>query len=119
MIGTEFISRMVRNAIERDYIRGDLKKYLGQVKNAPKCKDELADVYSSLCFVIELLTFKKFIKSPKDQIETGKYLQELGKQLEDYGKNYIEQLEDDDENSLKEDLKKDINELIKMILEDD
>lgn len=115
------IKTMIRDTIEREYIKGDLKKYLGQVKDAPKCKDELADIYSNLHFVIELLPVEKFRKSSKDQIEAGKYLQELGRQLEYCGKNYVEQLEEDDDNdeNWKKEFKKNINKLIEMILEDE
>lgn len=111
-----FKNIMVRKFIEDAYINGNLEKVLETTKHKEKGSDEIADIFANITIILEILPTNKFRKSSRDQMKLGTYLQEIGKQLEDYGKNYVEQLEDkkpeEKKTKIEKEIRKDIDEFL-------
>lgn len=111
-----FKNIMVRKFIEDAYINGNLEKVLETTKYKEKGSDEIADIFANITIILEILPTNKFRKSSRDQMKLGTYLQEIGKQLEDYEKNYVEQLEDkkpeEKKTKIEKEIRKDIDEFL-------
>lgn len=112
-----FKNIIVRKFIEDAYINGNLDKVLETTKYKEKGSDEIADIFANITIILEILPTNKFRKSSRDQMKLGTYLQEIGKQLENCGKNYIEQLEDDEvkKTEIEKEIRKDIDEFLDKI----
>ena len=128
--------------VQEFYDKKDIQSFISEITNLnfvtkSNIIDKEYEKFISLCIerlgILEyLMRTKKISNNKKDFIEVGKFLQFMGKEMEQYGFKHkndnIEQLEDDERKNQKntseninwkEEFKKDISELIEMILEDE
>lgn len=130
--------------IDKEYVKGDIKKFISELENLDittysniddkEYESFIAKTYERLELIKHLLQTKKIESNKKDFIELGKYVQQLGTQIEKYGvdhKDEIEQLETEKKddtsksnvhkqilNDIKKDLDKTIDDFLNEILED-
>lgn len=130
--------------IDKEYVKGDIKKFISELENLDittysniddkEYESFIAKTYERFELIKHLLQTKKIESNKKDFIELGKYVQQLGTQIEKYGvdhKDEIEQLETEKKdstsksnvhkqilNDIKKDLDKTIDDFLNEILED-
>lgn len=130
--------------IDKEYVKGDIKKFISELENLDittysniddkEYESFIAKTYERLELIKHLLQTKKIESNKKDFIELGKYVQQLGTQIEKYGvdhKDEIEQLETEKKddtsksnvhkqilNDIKKDLDKTIDDFLNEIFED-
>lgn len=130
--------------IDKEYVKGDIKKFISELENLDittysniddkEYESFIAKIYERFELIKHLLQTKKIESNKKDFIELGKYVQQLGTQIEKYGvdhKDEIEQLETEKKddtsksnvhkqilNDIKKDLDETIDDFLNEILED-
>lgn len=130
--------------IDKEYVKGDIKKFISKLENLKiitisniknkEYENFIAKTYEIFTLIKHLLKTKKIESSKKDFIELGKYIQQLGTQIEKYGvdhKDEVEQLETEKKdntsksyvheqilNDIKKDLDETIDDFLNEILED-
>lgn len=130
--------------IDKEYVKGDIKKFISELENLDittysniddkEYESFIAKTYEMFELIKHLLQTKKIESNKKDFIELGKYVQQLGTQIEKYGvdhKDEIEQLETEKKddtsksnvhkqilNDIKKDLDETIDDFLNEILED-
>lgn len=130
--------------IDKEYVKGDIKKFISELENLDittysniddkEYESFIAKTYERFELIKHLLQTKKIESNKKDFIELGKYVQQLGTQIEKYGVDYkdeIEQLETEKKddtsksnvhkqilNDIKKDLDETIDDFLNEILED-
>lgn len=130
--------------IDKKYVKGNIKKIISELENLDittysdiddkEYESFIAKTYERFELIKHLLQTKKIESNKKDFIELGKYVQQLGTQIEKYGvdhKDEIEQLETEKKddtsksnfhkqilNDIKKDLDETIGDFLNEILED-
>jgi hypothetical protein len=130
--------------IDKEYVKGNIKKIISELENLDittysniddkEYESFIAKTYERFELIKHLLQTKKIESNKKDFIELGKYVQQLGTQIEKYGVDYkdeIEQLETEKKddtsksnvhkqilNDIKKDLDETIDDFLNEILED-
>lgn len=130
--------------IDKKYVKGNIKKIISELENLDittysdiddkEYESFIANTYERFELIKHLLQTKKIESNKKDFIELGKYVQQLGTQIEKYGvdhKDEIEQLETEKKddtsksnfhkqilNDIKKDLDETIDDFLNEILED-
>lgn len=110
------INIMMFKTVKDEYINKNIKNFLEYIESDLSLSSELANIFTKLNFVSEVLATPKLKNNKKDQIEIGNYLKELGDRLIKYANEYVEQLEDDDEDKgsskMKKEVRKELNDFI-------
>lgn len=130
--------------IDKKYVKGNINKIISELENLDittysdiddkEYESFIAKTYERFELIKHLLQTKKIESNKKDFIELGKYVQQLGTQIEKYGvdhKDEIEQLETEKKddtsksnfhkqilNDIKKDLDETIDDFLNEILED-
>lgn len=103
---------MMLKTVKDEYMNKSLKNFLEHIESNLSLSNELADIFTKLNFVAEVLATPKLKNSKKDQIEIGNYLKELGDRLIKHANEHIETLEDEEDeerSKIKKEFRKEID----------
>lgn len=104
---------MMFKTVKDEYINKNIKNFLEYIESDLSLSSELANIFTKLNFVSEVLATPKLKNNKKDQIEVGNYLKELGDRLIKHANEHIETLEDDEDSSkMKKEVRKEIDDFL-------
>lgn len=106
---------MMFKTVKDEYMNKSLKNFLEYIESDLSLSSELANIFTKLNFVSEVLATPKLKNNKKDQIEVGNYLKELGDRLIKHANEHVEQLEDDedkDTSKMKKEVRKEIGDFL-------